>query len=233
MNRTFFSLYNDKAAPCREQNLFISHSKHLYCLADGTLKYQKKELDPRIPGKKLLTRFVLLDVDTGFLYGECHEKEYAKDLAGFLARAWIRKPMHVMHGIPSVLNVPTVAFKDDNYRADLELLSRTIGLRLGDLPSGFSAGVHAVRQFESAVQTLLWSASGRSPATLDLVQACSGLLSAEASGSMSHLWKEKWSAIPPAPDVLFTVVDGLYDEIGAWRKPPFDLVLNGLPDSET
>lgn len=229
MSRAFFSLYDGNAKPCREQNLFISHSKHLYCLADGTLKYQKKELDPRISGKTLITRFVLLDVDTGYLYGECHEIEDADDLAGFLARAWIKKPMHDMHGIPSVLNVPAIAVKNEAYRADLDLISKTTGLQLGDLPSGFSAGVHAVKQFESAVQSLLWTPRGRAPATLHLAQACSGILSAQASSSLSHLWKERWEAVPPAPDSFFAVIDGLYEESGAWRNSPFDLVLKGLP----
>lgn len=230
MDRAFFSLYDRNARPCREQNLFINLSKHLYCLNDGTLKYQKKSLDPRIPGKKLITRFVLLDVDTGYVYGECHDHENDEDLAGFLARAWIKKPLHAMHGIPSVLNVPSIALKNERYHSDLDLIARSTGLTLGDLPSGFAAGVHAVKQFEAAVETLLWAGRGREPASLYIAQACSGVLSAQASSTMSHLWEDRWNEVPVAPDHFFAEVDALYKEPGAWREAPFSFVLDGLPN---
>lgn len=231
MNRPFLSMYDANARPCREQNLLISLSKHLYCLADGTLKHQKKELDPRIPGKQLITRFVLLDVDTGYVYGECHDKDSCEDLAGFLARAWIKKPMHAMHGIPSILNVPAIAFKNPSYKSDLDLIVRSTGLTLGELPSGFSAGIHAVKQFEAAVQSLQWRGRWQSAPTLADAQACSALLSAQASNSLSHLWEKKWQDVPPVPEAFLSEIDGLYDERGAWREAPFDIVLNGLPES--
>ena len=199
--------------------------------SDGTLKHQKKELDPRIPGKQLITRFVLLDVDTGYVYGECHEKGESEDLAGFLARAWIKKPMHAMHGIPSILNVSSIALKNYSYKSDLEFIAQCTGLTLGDLPFGFSAGVHAVKQFEAAVQSLLWAARGQSPATLSDAQACSGILSARASNSLSHLWEKKWEDVPPVSDAFLSAIDGLYEERGAWREGPFDFVLNGIPET--
>lgn len=231
MNRPFLSLYDGNARPCREQNLFISLSKHMYCLADGTLKHQKKELDPRIPGKQLITRFVLLDVDTGYVYGECHEKDESEDLAGFFARAWIKKATHAMHGIPSILNVPSIALKNQSYKSDLEFIAQSTGLTLGDLPFGFSAGVHAVKQYEAALQSLLWAGRGQRPATLPDAQACSGFLSAQASSSLSHLWAKKWEDVPPVSAAFLSAIDGLYEERGAWREAPFDIVLNGIPET--
>lgn len=107
-------------APCREQNLLISHSKHLYLTRDETLHYQKKPIDPRLPGAKtLLTRLVLLDVDTGTVYGEIHAEKTATDIVGFLARAWHRKPAHPMHGRPECLNVAKSSMANPEIRAEV------------------------------------------------------------------------------------------------------------------
>lgn len=59
-------MYWGAGRPGREQNLIVSHSKHWYAAKDGTLRYQQKDLDERTCGpKKLLTRFIVSDVDTG------------------------------------------------------------------------------------------------------------------------------------------------------------------------
>ena len=227
MSNVLYAHYRAGARPAREQNLFISLSKHHYCLSDGTLKYQNKPIDPRIPGKRLITRFVLLDVDTGTVYGECHTEEGGKDIAGFLARAWAKKPDHPMRGIPSILNVPLVALKDPDYRQDLDLLVNLTGLSIGELPAGFAGGIHAVKAFDKAVDSLFWLSKDKKPNLLS-AQACSALLSAEASNSFSHTWNQQWEAIQPPPDSFFSAIDSLYKEPGEWRLSPFDNVLNGL-----
>lgn len=210
--------------PCREQNLLIGQSKHIYCLKDGALKYQQKPLDPRIPGKTLVTHFVLLDVDTGVVYGECHEVGSDKDLAGFLARAWSVKPHCLMRGIPSILNVPKIVRKDELYKQDIELVSTLAkNIQVGELPSGFSAGAHAVRLYEKAVTSII---SSRNPVGIYVAQACSDALSAQASSQDSFLWKEAWQAVQPPEASFFNTIDRLYDEPGAWRAAPFDRVLS-------
>lgn len=232
VTNAFFSLYDPAAGPGREQNLFIGISKHIYRLKSGALKYQSKALDPRIPGKDLITRFVLLDVDTGTVYGECHGPETCKDLVGFLARAWSKKHDHPMRGIPATLNVPKLVWKDDEYARDITLIREAAGtgdMYIGDLPSGFAAGVHAVRQFEKAVASLFWRVKDSSKADLLLAQICSAILSAEASDSFAGSWKAKWDAVAPPPSEFFEAIDGYYKPPGAWRLPPFDIVLNGLP----
>lgn len=65
MNNVYLNHWRTEARPAREQNLFVALLKHLYYLKDGTLKYQRKALDPRLQDKALLMRLVLLDTDTG------------------------------------------------------------------------------------------------------------------------------------------------------------------------
>lgn len=230
MNSVFFSRFDKSAGPGREQNLFVSVSKHLYLLKDGSLKYQQKELDARTAGaRELLTRLVLLDVDTGTLYGEMHTASTSKDLAGFLARAWSVKADHPMRGLPAHLNVPKVVRAEERYRNDLDQLCSAGNIVIGDLPGGFAAGVHAVKQFEKTVESLFWRSGDKLSPDLYMVQVCSGALSAEASNSMSYRWKDRWAAVSAPPPVFFDRVDALYQQPGNWRQGPFELVLNGVP----
>lgn len=230
MNNVFFSSLDKSAFPGREQNLFVSLSKHLYLLKDGSLKYQQKELDIRTAGaRELLTRLILLDVDTGTLYGEMHTAATSKDLAGFLARAWSMKADHPMRGLPAQLNVPKVVRSVERYRKDIDHLCSAGNIVIGDLPGGFAAGVHAVKQFEKSVESLFWRSGGELSPDLYMVQVCSGALSAEASNSMSYRWKERWAAVSAPPPAFFERVDALFERPGCWKQGPFELVLNGIP----
>ena len=215
--------------PGREQNLFIGQMKHLYVLKDGTLKEQKKALDPRIPGKSLLTRFVLFDTDTGCVYGECHTDETKHDLAGFLARAWSVKPDHPMHGVPKCLNVAQLAYKDANYRGDIERIAQIAGMAIGSMPGGFAAGLHAVKQFDEQIRSLISVGQIYNlEANLEMAQAWSAVISNRIRPWYSGNLEERWATIAPAPERLFTAIDELYREPGAWRHCAFEPVLTGL-----
>lgn len=218
------------AGPGREQNLLIGTSKHLYLTQGGQLRSQQKAIDPRLPGKKqLLTRFVLLDVDTGTLYGEYFGDYLKPDLAGFLARAWAVKSKHPMRGVPKKLNVPKIALSDEEYRSDLHTLKNVAAFEIGQLPSGFSAGTHAIREYDRQVSSLFWRAND--PITITAVHALSAILGRDASSGMSAIWEEAWQAVPAPPAVFFDVVDNLYTEIGAWRLGESKLILDGMPES--
>lgn len=213
----------------REQNLFIGQMKHLYVLKDGTLKWQAKALDPRIPGKTLITRFVLLDTDSGSVYGECHTDETKQDLAGFLARAWSVKPDHSMHGIPELLNVPQLVRKNENYRNDIDCIVEYSGVVVGALPAGFVAGVHAVKQFDEQVRSLIWQCDFRKVApTLAITQSCSAVISNQIRPMFSGDPRELWASVAPAPESFFAAVDKLYKQPGGWRRGPFELDLSGV-----
>lgn len=228
MNNVFMNHWRKDAGPARMQNLFISLSKHLYCLKDGTLRYQQRELDPRLPGKALLMRLVLLDTDTGTLYGEYQEREDV-DLMGFLARAWAKKPQHPMRGLPYLLNVPRIVHSTPSLLEDVQDIWDITHVNIGELPSGFSAGIHAVKEFERAMDSQLWLGTDGPHPDLAIAQACSALLSAVASNSLSHTWKQAWAEIAaPAPEILARI-DACYEPSGAWRTGPFRAVLEGVP----
>ncbi|MFC5511152.1 hypothetical protein ACFPOU_08425 [Massilia jejuensis] len=185
MNNVFFNHYQNGRGPGREQNLFISQSKHLYLTKAGYLRRQEKAIDARLAGaKRILTRLAVLDVDTGSVYGEYHEQDSEKDLIGFLARAWSKKALHPMRGVPLVLNVPAIALKDQTYREDLTFAIRNTALRIGELPSGFSAGVHALKQLERCVESLMYRSEGRE-VDLYAMHATAGIVSIEASNSLA------------------------------------------------
>lgn len=225
MQREWEHLFpSEHGRPAREQNLLIATSKHLYATREGLLKYQRKPLDPRVPGTKtLLTRMIVLDVGSGVYYGELHDHESAKDLAGFLARAWSVKGDHPMRGIPDLLNVPRSIHQHPEYKQDLELVVRLTNLRLGDLGSGFSAGAHAAKGFENQVNSY---AVNR--ASLFVAQRCSGVMSYMASHSSIFLSEERWASVEPPSQAFFDAIDGLYDDPGAWRESPWDMVLKGI-----
>lgn len=216
-----------KRRPCREQNLLISTSKHLYLTKNDFLRHQQKPIDPRVPGSKtLLTRLVLLDVDTGSIYGEmqCTGNE---DLLGFLARAWSIKPLHPMHGIPTQLNIPKSATDDEDMIKDLRLLASGFHFNLAPLPTGFSAGIHAVKQFEIEVQCLLSEVD--QDVTFDLITACAAIISHRASSGLSFSYEHAWNSVP-APDGQFTAfIDAQYKQPGSWRLGAHELVLSGVP----
>lgn len=217
-----------RRGPCREQNLLMSTSKHLYLTKNGFLRRQQKQIDPRLPGTKtLLTRLVVLDVDIGAVYGEMHRADAAPDLLGFLSRAWSIKAAHPMHGIPRHLNAPKAAIVDSTMNRDLHLLTKAGHFTLAPLPAGFAAGAHAVKQFELQIESLLWRAE--CDVDLEFIHAVSGVISHEASSGMSVINEEVWSTVPAPGDDFNALIDAQYETFGAWRQGSFELVLKGLP----
>lgn len=225
MSNSFINAYFGRGSPRREQNLFVGFSKHWYMLKDGSLRHQERALDPRTAGsKRLLGRMVLLDVDTGYVYGEYHDRERVNDeLPAFLARAWSIKPDHVMRGVPLQLNVPQSSFRE--LKVHLQCVSEVSGMQLGRLPGGFASGVHAVKAMENA---LLWLCAQDLKIDLYMAQEASAVLSSHASRS-AFAWKDAWRREEGLSTELATLFDAMYNPAGAWRAAPFDLVLSGIP----
>lgn len=217
--------------PAREQNLIISTSKHLYATKDELLRYQQKEIDPRLPGAKtLLTRFVLLDVDTGVAYCEVHPAPDGVDLLGFLARAWSDKPDHPMRGFPQKINVPKIAMADPEIVTDLKILQHFGGFEIDALPAGFAAGIHAVKKFEFYIRDMVYRSSHLS---LYSIIEHSATISFFTSSEASCMSKEPWAAVD-GPDTSFTqAIDDLYDPLGGWRLDEYEAVLNGIVNRKT
>lgn len=223
MKRYFVSL-GDGYYPRRIQNLLISPSKRFYLSKSGTLKSQQKAIDPRLPGAKtLLVRLVLLDVDTGTLYGEMQRLD-DQDVWGFLARAWSLKIDHPMRGIPEQLNIPKAVWADLSIREELTELSDAFDISIDDLPHGFSAGIHAVKNFENALGSL---SRLRNDITLGDLQCTSGIISGLASSGDASMWNKDWYAIEGPDESFQTLIDKQYEPNGSWRMGPYARVLQG------
>src|SRR5206468_2925079 len=106
-----------------------------------------------------------------------------------------------MRGLPQRLNVPKIASADEQYRADLQVITGHCAIALGELPSGLGAGVHAVKQFEKEIESLAWRME--EPPDLYTVQSASAVVSAVASNSMSFMWKDRWQSVEPPGDEFF------------------------------
>lgn len=203
----------------REHNLFISESKHLYANARGEVHYQKKPLDRRLAGpRKILTRLLVLDVDSGAMYGELHSDATAGELADFLLRAWHPKAGHYFRGIPRRLNVPAKVIADIGLGHELSAIATKAGVeQLGPLPGGFAAGVHALRNFENEIHMTLWQ---HKAVTLETIQGISALLSFTAAGSAYHD-PDDWDRATPLPIAAKEAVQSLRDNPHHWCEGQF------------
>jgi len=224
MDFEFESPWPRAEEPGRAQHLFVNLSKHLFCKKDGTLGYQKTPLDPRISKKCIIRRCVLFDPESGLLYGEIDLGCREFDLVGFLSRAWAEKPGHLMRGFPIVLRVSQSAQKEDWFAEGARFLWQNTDILIDELPRGFAAGVHAVRQFDSSLDYLM-AMMGKNGG-FDIVLSGCAAISMHASAATRLLWETKWKQIEPPGEAYFEKVDSRYEPFGAWRQGPYAHILN-------
>ncbi|MCK9987528.1 MAG: hypothetical protein AzoDbin1_04000 [Azoarcus sp.] len=219
--------------PAAEQNLLVGVSKHYHVLKDGTIRWQKSPLNPRLPGKRYLRRMVLFDCGTGDFYGECCADDEPKDIIGFLARAWIAKPDHPMKGVPGTLHVPRAVQADPEYAAQLHCLQSIVSFMIDEIPSGFAAGVHVTKLFEGAIDDLMASAySHDMTATLEMAQACSALITGRLTRSNRYRIDDPWAKVTPPSAAFIEAIDQLYEPRGGWRAEPFGMIVEGAPRAD-
>lgn len=201
--------------PNREHTLSISVSKHLYLTKAGALRWQQKDLDPRLAGTKtLLTRLLIQDVSTGVFYAELHEPDDADDLLGFLGRAWVRKQFHPMHGVPGKLNLPAIANTHEPYVTDLHALQVVVKLDFGDASYGYQGVSRAAGTFDRRVSYL---PERGSDLLIETVQRLSSIVSAQACRAAHSESHQAWATIKPMPNSLTDFLDGIYQEHAGWR----------------
>lgn len=220
--------------PNRSQNVLITSCKHLHLLKNDRLRYQRKPLDPRTSGnKRLLHMLMAIDRDTRVYYGEVHTQETFKDIAGFLTRAWSRKYLHPMWGVPHEVNLPRLAYEDKDIHSDIFDMAEYCQFYQGRLPGGFNAGIHSLRIFEDRLLSAGWDRDGEPrEITLDMAQALSGVCTAQSGSIWSAAWDDPELCIRPLPQIWLDHIDELYKPAGGWREGNWDLVLNG-PRQET
>ena len=225
MDRAIRAMFDKSLKPNRAHHLLISDSKHLYYRdSDEVICHQKKELDPRTCGhRKMLTRTIVIDEDTGLFYGEMNPREDEIDLVGFLARAWAAKTDHPMRGFPSTLYAPSSVLKNEQLKGDLAWLSKQGGFAIHPAPSGFGPSAVAARGYESSVVSMGVHAG---KAVLRVLDMAAHLISLVGSGKASYGFKEAWQATAPIDAATMRLIDGLYKTPGSWRSGDFSFVLS-------
>jgi hypothetical protein len=219
MDRFLRAVIDAPVFPNREHYLLISDSKHLFFSGEyETVKYQKKELDPRTCGKRtILTRYVVVDVATGALYAEAWPRGEEIDLAGFLVRAWAKKRDHPMKGAPRLLGIPAAVNKNEGQMREIRFVCDRTGTHLSDIESGFGAGTVALREYERII-----SSNVHESPTLDALLRCANMLSYVASGRASDLYTKQWEQVTPLTEEFLSQMDAAYDQPNYWRRAPFD-----------
>jgi hypothetical protein len=216
------AIFDKSARPNRCQHLVVSDSRHLY-LKGGheELGYQKKELDPRTCGnRRMVTRLIAVDEDTGAFYGELWPRGVELDLSGFLGRAWARKKDFGFHGVPGVLLIPARVSEDRQLMAGVVDLARVAGVDIGPAPGGWGPATNACKEFE---RTILNGSLLEAP--LVAVQMASALISSVASFNSLQAFSDHWKSIPEMPESVFKYLDGMYVEPGDWRLGQFERVM--------
>lgn len=222
MDRALRAMFNKSLRPNRVQHLVVSDSKHFYFReTDQVLGYQKKELDPRTCGnRKMLTRQIVIDEDTGVLYGEltpCHDV----DLLGFLARAWAAKKDHPMRGFPASIHVPRNVLKTEQLAADLRWMAALGGVTVSSATGGFGPPTVAAREYERELLNLL--RDGRS--TLSTADAAASVISLLACCNAATAFREAWRAVQPMDPATIRRIDDEYTTPACWRSNLFSFVL--------
>lgn len=217
------AMFDKNIRPNRAQYLVVSDSKHLFLRGDHEqIDHQKKELDPRTCGsRKMVTRLIAVDEDTGVFYGELWPRDEI-DLIGFLARAWSTKDKHPMRGSPELLYVPGAVAQNKELLEQVRIMARFRGAMLEPSPAGFGPATVACREYERSLLhhgAGAYDKSGRMP--LMVAHQAANLLSMMACFSAIQAFDKHWSKVDPMSEHAIREIDGLYDPIGAWRQHEF------------
>ena len=134
--------------------LIVSVSRHFYITADGKLKYQKKPFEAKLGhqdsySKRHLIHYMIRDHFSGLFYAEISDTNDMYPVLEFLYRAWSRKDLHPLHGLPDAVTVPK----------NLRVLWPTLvpflekeAIEPIDVTSGFQGGVRDIRTWEQELR---------------------------------------------------------------------------------
>jgi hypothetical protein len=136
--------------PNHAHQIFVTPSKHLYALKDGTIKYQLKAMEAKLDhivsaDRNHLIHFIVADHYSSSFYAESHASKSLPDLIEFLKRAWSKKTDHFFGGIPQLVFLPDLV---RNKFPSAEKFIHELKIQALTPTSGFQAGVHQVRNWE-------------------------------------------------------------------------------------
>ncbi len=221
MDRYLRAYFDKDLQPNRAQHLIVSDSKHLfYYDKDEVVRYQKKELDARTCGnRKLVTRIVAIDEDTGVLYGELRPRDEKQDLVGFLARAWARKSRHPMRGFPKKLHVPSRVMSDESMAKDVAWCADLGGVTVCPSPGGFGPATVASREYE---RQLMSAGAGNGSFVLMAALSAAQEISYLACSNAAAAFGKHWEEVAGPPKNALDAFDGMYENKGGWRLEEFE-----------
>lgn len=219
-----------KPVPNRSHRLIVGDSKHLYCADEDMLvRFQQKPLDHRTCGKrKMITKYLVVDEETGVLWGEAYARDAKPDLVGLLARAWVSKRGHPMHGAPAQLVLPQSIASNEALHNQVSFVCKVVGTRLVNAPSGWGPAAQASRAYESELRTAV-DIHGEFPIAAASVAA--HLFSVNASAGSLAYCKEAWAQFPNLEAHQIKQLDQAYVTPGAWRADPFNEFVDGFPEA--
>lgn len=209
----------ERAVPNRLQQIAVTDSKHLYCSgADSQIHYQKKDLDPRTCGRRvMLSKIIAVDVDTAVFYAELYPRQGKPDLVGFMARAWANKTNHPMRGAPKTLSVPPKLYENPELIAQVRYCARAAGVHVVGFRDGYLEVGAAARAFEREIRSCGWQFEN-GPWTPNHVLHGAPEISAMACMDCVETFKEKWQQTVPVTKEFLAEIDKCYEPTGAWRK---------------
>lgn len=208
----------------RVQHLVVSDSKHIFLKGEREeIGFQKKDLDHRTCGnRKMVTRVIAFDEDSGVFYAELWPRDELLDLVGFLGRAWAEKNSHPMMGCPSELCVPARVLEDQHLREQVEFVSKLASVPITRAAGGFGPTTVACREYERQISSTCAMYDG---GVLRLIHLSAQELSYLACSNAIIAFREHWKDAKPMDKHLFATFDGLYDPPGGWRGGDFEKIV--------
>ena len=149
--------------------LIVSVSRHFYVTSKGQLKYQKKSFDVSLDKLDKLTKrhivnYMIRDHFSGLSYVEIVEARNMFPVLEFLHRAWSKKDVCPLHGLPCAVTVPKNV--RETWPELVPLLERR-NVQSIKVTNGFQGGVREIRKWEerlrSSLRILEVVASGNPP----------------------------------------------------------------------
>ena len=152
MHRTYKTNFSNEV-----HQLIVSVSRHFYVTSMGQLKYQKKSFDVSLDKLDKLTKrhivnYMIRDHFSGLSYVEIVEARNMFPVFEFLHRAWSKKDVCPLYGLPRAITVPK------NVRetwSELVPLLERMTVQPIKVTNGFQGGVREIRKWEEVLHSSL------------------------------------------------------------------------------
>ena len=170
VNQGFIPMVHTDAKPGRVHHLILGRSPAFYLsklsppMVVGLRPDQKEP-----PGKATaVNHAILVDEDTGALYGELYVRAEPFDLVGFLGRAWSKKETPSLAGVPLSMSIGDGVTRNPFLLGQVTRARDALRIDLAEPAFGYSIKTVARQQYEKRVNAFLArleEVAGASPAS--------------------------------------------------------------------